>query len=141
MLAQRAVVLARRQFELPEEDREFLEARLGLVWEAVVEGGVRRVVVRKFAVPAGYNVAEVDLYLRLEAGYPDSQIDMVYFSPALSISSGKGIGALSSESFDGRDWQRWSRHRTGENPWIPGVDNIERHLLLVREWLERELRK
>ncbi len=131
----------RRQFDVPEEDREFLDERLGLEWEAVLEGGVRRVVMRRFATPPGYNVDEVDLFLRLDAGYPDSQIDMVYFAPALSLASGKAIGALSSESFDGQTWQRWSRHRTGQNPWIPGVDNIERHLLLVREWLERELRK
>lgn len=131
----------RRQFELPEEDREFLDARLALEWEAVLEGGVRRVVIQKFGLPDGYNVTEADLFLRLEAGYPDAQIDMVYLSPALSLKSGKPIGALSGESFDRRTWQRWSRHRTGENPWIPGVDNIERHLLLVREWLHRELRK
>ena len=131
----------RRQFDLPEEDREFLDNRLGLDWEAVKEGDVRRVVILKFGVADGYNVAEADLFLRLEAAYPDSQIDMVYFSPALSLKSGKTIGALSGETFDGRNWQRWSRHRTGENPWIPGVDNIERHLLLVREWLDREARK
>ena len=131
----------RRQFELPEEDREFLDNRLGLEWEAVKEGNVRRVVILKFGVSDGYNVTEVDLFLRLETGYPDSQIDMVYFSPGLSLKSGKTIGALSSETFDGRNWQRWSRHRTAENPWIPGIDNIERHLLLVREWLDRELRK
>lgn len=131
----------RRQFELPEEDRDFLNDRLGLDWEAVKEDDVRRIVISGFGVPEGYNVSEVDLFLRLEAGYPDAQIDMVYFSPALSLKSGKTIAALSGEVFDGRSWQRWSRHRTGENPWIPGVDNIERHLLLVREWLERELRK
>lgn len=131
----------RREFEFPEEDREFLDVRLGLTWEAVKVGGVRRLVVRKFAVPDGYNVAEVDLFLRLEAGYPDAQIDMVYFFPALTLKSGKPIGALSAEAFDGVTWQRWSRHRTGENPWIPSIDNVERHLLLVRQWLERELRK
>jgi hypothetical protein len=131
----------RRQFDLPEEDHDFLDNRLGRDWEAVKEADVRRLIVLKYAVPEGYNVGHADLFLRLEAGYPDSQIDMVYFSPGLSLTSGKPIGALSGETFDGRSWQRWSRHRTAANPWIPGVDNIERHLLLVREWLERELRK
>jgi len=132
----------RRQFELPEEDREFFDNRLGLEWEAVKEGDVRRVVIHKFGVPDGYTVTEADLFVRLEAGYPDAQIDMVFFFPHLGLKSGRTIGATTGQQqFDGRSWQQWSRHRTGENPWIPGIDNIERHLLLVREWLDREVRK
>lgn len=131
----------RRQFELPEEDRDFLENRLGFEWEAVREADVRRLVVLKYAVPDGYNVSEADLFLRLEAGYPDSQIDMVFFNPFLSLKNGRRIGAIDgSQAFDGRAWQQWSRHRTPQNPWVPGIDNIERHMLLVREWLDRELR-
>lgn len=131
----------RRQFEVPEEDRDFLENRLGLEWEAVREGDVRRVVVLKYAVPDGYNVTEADLFLRLDAGYPDSQIDMVFFHPVLGLKSGRRIGATDGrQEFDGRSWQQWSRHRTPQNPWVPGVDNIERHMLLVREWLDREPR-
>jgi len=132
---------SRREFDVPEEDREYLDSRLGLEWEAVREGEIRRVVVRRFSIPGGYNVAEADLFLRIEASYPDTQIDMVYFSPGLTLTNGRSINNLSGEPFDGKTWQRWSRHRTQENPWIAGVDNIERHLLLVREWLERELRK
>lgn len=131
----------RRQFDVPEEDRDFLDSRLGLEWETVREGDARRVVVLKYGVPQGYNVTEADLFLRLEASYPDSQIDMVFFYPALALASGKRIGATDGrQPFDGRNWQQWSRHRTPQNPWVPGVDNIERHMLLVREWLERELR-
>lgn len=131
----------RRQFELPEEDRDFLENRFGFEWETVREVDVRRLVVLKFAVPDGYNESQADLFLRLEAGYPDSQIDMVFFHPFLSLKSGRRISATDGrQPFDGRDWQQWSRHRTPQNPWAPGIDNIERHMMLVREWLERELR-
>jgi len=133
--------MARRDFEVPENDRDFLENRLSLEWEAVLEGGVRRIVIRRFPVPDGYNVTDVALNVRLEGGYPDTQIDMVYFFPALSLTSGRPIRQLSDDTFEGKTWQRWSRHRTGQNPWEPGLDNIERHLLLVREWLERELRQ
>ena len=133
--------MARRDFEVPEDDRDFLENRLSLEWEAVLEGGVRRIVIRRFPMPDGYNVTDVALNVRLEGGYPDTQIDMVYFFPALSLTSGRPIRQLSGDTFEGKTWQRWSRHRTGQNPWEPGLDNIERHLLLVREWLERELRQ
>lgn len=130
----------RRQFMPPEDDREFLD-RLGLEWEAIVEAGARRIVIYDYPVPAGYNQAKVALHLRLEPAYPDTQIDMVYFHPDLSRLDQKPIGALAMEPFDNKNWQRWSRHRTAENPWVPGEDNIERHLLLVDNWLTGELKK
>src|SRR5438067_2303647 len=105
----------RRQFQLPEDDSAFLE-RTQLRWEAVIEAGVRRLIIRDYPVPEGYNVPRVNLNFRIEAGYPDAQIDMVYFEPHLSRRDGKPIGALAADQFDGRAWQRWSRHRTPENP-------------------------
>ena len=129
----------RKQFSLPPDDIDWLNAH-GLPYELVVEG-TPRLVVHRFPVPAGYNVDNVSLYLRIEPGYPDTQIDMVYFYPALTRRDGRAIGALAQEAFDGKTWQRWSRHRTPANPWRPGIDNVSTHLALVAEWLERELRK
>ena len=130
----------RRQFTLPAEDMEWLEM-LGLSYELVTDGGALRVIVYDLPVPAGYNTQKVSAYVRIEPGYPDSQIDMVYFNPGLSRIDGRPIGALSGEGFDGKDWQRWSRHRTPANPWRPGVDNLATHFALVQDWLERELKK
>lgn len=127
----------RRQFRLPEADEAYLDAR-GLRWETVIENQVRRLVIHDYPVCAGYNVGTVTLNLRIETVYPDGQIDMVYFNPGLARTDGTQIGALSQENFDGRAWQRWSRHRTANNAWIPGVDCVETHLLLVDSWLERE---
>ncbi len=129
----------RRQFRLPPEDEGFL-ASLGLPWETVVEGKVRRLVLLDFQPPSGYTHPQVAVNLRIEPSYPDTQIDMAYFHPALARVGGRPIKALASDPFDGKVWQRWSRHRTGQNPWRPGVDNLETHLLLVQDWLERELR-
>jgi hypothetical protein len=129
----------RRDFRLPAEDERYLmnsEWR----WETVSDAGVRRLIVYDYAVPAGYSRDRVDLYLRIESGYPDVQIDMVYFHPPVAKVSGRGINALSRQAFDGKDWQQWSRHRTSENPWRPGLDNVETHLELVHEWLAREVR-
>ncbi|NTV49971.1 MAG: hypothetical protein HGB32_11400 [Geobacteraceae bacterium] len=130
----------RRHFQLPAEDTEYLE-NCGLQWETVAENQDRRVVIYGSPVPAGYNVTTVDINLRIVNGYPDTQIDMAYFSPLLARSDGKAIGAVVNYNFDGKVWQQWSRHRTGTNPWRPGLDNIESHLLLVEEWLKRELGK
>lgn len=130
----------RRDYTLPGEDLEWLES-LKRPFELLTEGGVLRVLLHAFPVPAGYNVAEVDAVVRIDPGYPDAQIDMVYFHPALSLRTGAPIAALCMETFLGKPWQRWSRHRTPANPWRPGIDNLATHFVLVNEWLDRELRK
>jgi E2/UBC family protein E len=79
--------------------------------------------------------------LRIKPSYPDDDIDMVYFHPALALTSGKSIGQLSLLALDGKQYQQWSRHRTPANPWRPGLDNVCTHLLQVNNWLERELKK
>lgn len=130
---------SRREFSLPEEDTMWLEES-GLNYELVREGSTLRVVLYGFPVPSGYNERTVDAYVRIDPGYPDNQIDMVYFHPALRLTSGRSIGALSDDSFDGKTWQRWSRHRTPANPWRPGLDCLATHFALVQSWLERELK-
>ena len=129
----------RRHFRLPQDDEAFLEGTEWR-WETVVEGNVRRLVIYGFPVPPGYGRKAVDLHLRIDGGYPDALIDMVYVTPALAKVTGDAIRALSMEPFDGRTWQRWSRHRTAANPWRPGLDNVETHLALVTDWFAREVR-
>ena len=130
----------RRDFELPEFDQVFLDAR-GLPWEAVLEGGVRWLVLHDYPVASGYNATQASVALQLPASYPDTQIDMVYFFPHLGRKDGKAIGRLENQSLGGKVWQRWSRHRTQVNPWRRGYDCVDTHLLLVDEWLEREVRR
>jgi hypothetical protein len=128
----------RRAFQLPEEDVEGLDAR-GFAWETVVEAGVKWLMIAGYAVPSGYNYNKADLALRIPPSYPDDQIDMVYFSPALALTNGKAIRQLSLTRIDGKEYQQWSRHRTPQNPWRPGLDSICTHLLQVDTWLAREL--
>lgn len=130
----------RRDFSLPAEDMEWLDLG-GKRYELVTEAGVQRVIIYDLPVPPGYNVMSTTAHVKIEPGYPDVQIDMVWFHPALSLTSGRPIGAVCDESFDGKNWQRWSRHRTGTNPWRPGLDNLATHFGLIEEWLARELRK
>ena len=130
----------RRQFKLTEEDTVLLESN-SFEWEAVDENNIKRVIIKGFGAPEGYNADFVDLNVRIEPTYPDTQIDMVYFYPKLSRLDGKAIKAISDDQFDGKIWQRWSRHRTNQNPWRPGIDNLGTHLFLVSEWLILELKK
>lgn len=128
----------RRQFQLPESDELYLKV-LGLDWETVIEAQVRWLLVHDRPVPSGYNHAKVLTALIIPPGYPDAQLDMVYFFPQLVRADGGRIGGLSSRTFDGKNWQQWSRHRTPQNPWRPGEDDITGHFILVDHWLRREL--
>jgi hypothetical protein len=130
----------RRQFQLGEEDGECLAAR-GQLWEAVIENNAKWLVFPDYRVPEGYNHRMATAAIRIPPSYPDDQIDMVYFYPALSLNNGKPVAQLTVLTFDGKQYQQWSRHRTGANPWRPHLDNVCTHLLQVDSWLERELRK
>jgi len=127
----------RKDFQLPPDDSEFFDSS-GLKWETITEGNVMRLIMYDFPIPDGYNINHVDMYLRIDPTYPDTQIDMFYVYPALSLNSGRQIKALATESFDGKAWQRWSRHRVNPNAWRSGVDCVETHLALVNQCLINE---
>jgi len=127
----------RRQFRLPQNDEAYLES-LGRPWETLLEGGSRWLLVHEWPVPGGYTSSIVSIAVLIEPAYPDGQLDMVYAIPHLLRADGAGIPNLSAQTIEGRSWQRWSRHRTGTNPWRPGVDDLSAHLFLVDEWFARE---
>ena len=132
-------MVVRRQFSLPPEDLAFLST-LSMTWECILEGSTMWVIIHEFEVPAEYSVTAVSVALQLPQNYPEAQIDMAYFFPAVDRADGNPIRQIANQSLDGKSWQRWSRHRTNANPWRHGVDCLETHILLVREWLEREVR-
>lgn len=130
----------RREFALPEGDVEHLDAR-GLPWETVADGGRQFLFVRDFPLPDGYETPTVTAALMVPPGYPTVQIDMVYFDPAVVRTDRQPIGALATLVVGGTPFQRWSRHRTVQNPWRPGLDDVSTHLALVEEWLGQEFVK
>jgi Prokaryotic E2 family E len=109
-----------------------------LHWETVIDGQTRWLIIRKWQLPLGYIYGETDLALLIPDNYSDSQIDMVYFSQHLAHTDGVTIRNLSDMMICGAKWQRWSRHRTQQNPWRPGIDDVGSHLALVDDWLRRE---
>lgn len=131
---------ARRQFSLPADDMAWLES-LGLKYELIAEANALRIVIYDLPISGGYNRDKVDVNVRIEPGYPDTQIDMAYFYPGLCRTDGRAIAAICDDPFDGKIWQRWSRHRTPANPWRPGIDNLATHFALIESWLVREAEK
>lgn len=130
--------MKRRDFDLPAEDSFYLDS-LGLEWATISAQG-KGVIIEKYPLPVGFSSKAVDVLLLLD-GYPIAQIDMVYFEPHLSLETQRTIAATAQHTFDGRNWQRWSRHRTTAHPWDSRKDNISSHMALVAEWLEQALRK
>lgn len=124
-------------FALPDADQQYLD-NLGLSWESIKDGGAQWLIIHRWQTPEGYNHRQVDMALLIPPLYPDAQIDMVYFNPPLARMDGRIIRQLSNQGIQGKSWQRWSRHRTQQNPWRPGVDDIASHLALVDDWLRRE---
>jgi hypothetical protein len=131
---------SRKQFQLPEEDVEFLES-LGLSWETLTVPTGLWILIYNYPVCKGYNVETVTVAIKIEPGYPRTQLDMAYFFPSLVRKDGKPIGAISAQQIDGRFFQRWSRHRTGHNPWREGIDNLSTHMGLVSYWFKQEFEK
>lgn len=130
----------RRQFQLPEDDQVYLDG-LNLSWETVRDQGMNWIIINDYPVFPGYQVTQVAVALKIETGYPRTALDMAYFFPALQRQDGKPIGAISPQMIDNKQFQRWSRHRTSNNPWREGIDDISTHLSMVDYWFEDEFKK
>src|SRR5258708_32936601 len=98
----------RRQFDLLPGDREFMD-EFGLPWETIVDGS-QWVLIHDFPAPRGYNHATVTAAIRIETGYPNTELNMVYFFPALARTAGKKIGATEAhQQLDAKSCHRRSR--------------------------------
>ena len=131
----------RHDFSLRSEDKTCLD-ELGVSWETIVDGSMW-ILIHNFPTRhPGYNHETVTAAILLETGYPDTALDMVYFHPPLARIDGKAINTTDfTQHIDGKAYQRWSRHRAGDNPWIPGEDNLSTHLMMIEDWLEMEFEK
>ena len=130
----------RKNFQLPDEDVIFLD-ELGSDWETINDQGMQWVIIHDYPVAFGYNHQKISVAIKIETGYPRTPLDMAYFYPSLQRLDGKAINATCSQPIDGKQYQRWSRHRTSQNPWREGVDDLSTHLALISFWFEQEFIK
>lgn len=129
----------RREFDLPEEDTECLDAR-ELRWETIARGGAKWLLLHDFPIPPGYNVTSATVAILITPSYPMAALDMAYFRPALALDSRRPLRQVQvTQTIDGQTFQRWSRHYTAENPWQAGVHSVITHIAVVEEWLRREV--
>jgi hypothetical protein len=122
---------------LPEQDSRFLEEK-GIEFEAAVDSGMLCVTLKRFRLPDGYEPRDVDLLLRLPAGYPDASPDMFWIQPAVRLLKTGSYPAAADqmEHHLGRTWQRFSRH-LAPGVWRPGADTLQAYLALIATDLAR----
>ena len=130
----------RRQFDLLPEDRKFLDEygpAVGNDRRRLPVGADPRVSDARRLHPPDRHRRDTD-----RDRLPNAELDMVYFFPALARKDGRPIGATKAmQALDGKQFQRWSRHRTRQNPWKTGRDNLGTHIILIEDWLAREFEK
>lgn len=120
---------------LPKEDVDFLGAA-GLTYR-VFDDGMLNVELLDFELPPGLNAPRANILFRLSPNYPDTPPDMWWAVPHLTTASGGAIAATESvELYDGRNWQRWSRHLE-VGIWNSGIDGLESYVRLLRTELEK----
>jgi len=110
---------------LPEFDRNYLEEK-GIKYREIVDNGKKGLVLQDAPLPAGkYDHEKVDILIFLPQGYRDVPPDMFYVHPSVFLMPQKkrAKATQATATFDGKMWQRWSRHFPG-NHWRPGIDGI-----------------
>lgn len=119
---------------LSEGDEAYLRER-GFDYEMIEEGQNFSLIIRGFRLPQGYLPDLIDLLLRLPGGFPDAAPDMFWTFPVVAYAGG-GVPQATEVRLDynGRTWQRWSRHLA--IAWRPGIDNLQTYLRLIRTDLE-----
>ena len=102
---------------LPLKDTEYLQ-HAGISYRTFDDGtGWLNIELIGFPLPAGLNVGQANVLFRLAPSYPDTPPDMWWVIPHLSSTSRGEIAATQViETYDGRTWQRWSRH-LDPNSW------------------------
>jgi hypothetical protein len=118
--------------KLPSRDAQYLN-QSGIAYRTFEDGtGMLNVELLDFLLPPGLNTASANVLLRLSPNYPDSPPDMWWTIPHLTTGRGGTIAATDLiETYDGRRWQRWSRH-LDPGAWRPGIDSLESYIQLLR---------
>jgi hypothetical protein len=129
--------------QLLSEDFNYLKSHsnVDFITDGAGQNGTSWLIIRSFPIPKGYNVETADIAFFVPVNYPAGGLDMIYFYPHLRRIDGKPIGALASQNIEGKEYQRWSRHRTQLNRWDHETDNLESHIDLMMNCLIDEFKK
>lgn len=122
---------------IPSTDRKYLRSK-GLDFKEVDANGVHGLVIKDYPLPEGrYDRTHADVLVILPSGYNDVGPDMFHLYPWVKLmpEGQYARAANAAVTFDGVQWQRWSRHSAAEN-WRSGVDGVSTVIARIRNALE-----
>ncbi len=107
--------------KLPISDQLYLDIQ-NIEHEVVAVSGQIGIIFKNYFLGGAVTPGNADVLIMLPQSYPDTHPDMFYTEPWVSMKSG-GWPEKADHPFDfnGRRWQRWSRHNSD---WRPGIDGI-----------------
>lgn len=118
---------------LRPDDEDYLASH-GIAYELIADGQGTHLILTDVALPPGLVPSSVDILVTLPPGFNDIGPDMFWCYPSVARSDGRGIpGTETPHDFNGRTWQRWSRHIAGA--WRPGIDNVATYIAYVKRSL------
>ena len=88
----------RRDFDLLPQDEKFLE-EYGLPWETISDGS-QWVLIHEFPTHDGYNHLRVTAAIRMETGYPNTELNLVYFFPGAGAERRQGDRSDAGQASD-----------------------------------------
>lgn len=95
------------------------------------------VVLPGYQLPDGFEPRVIELLLMLPFGFPDTQPDMFWADPHVTLHGAAPQATEMTQPIIGRQWQRFSRHLT-PGTWRSGVDDLRSWLSLIATILARE---
>jgi Prokaryotic E2 family E len=95
--------------------------------------GETMVVLSDMPTPPGLKPVKVDVLIRVPSLFPAVNPDMFWVAPPMTTESGALIPATQvTETFIGRQWQRWSRHLQ-PSQWRPDSDDLGTYVDIVHQ--------
>ena len=95
------------------------------------------VLLPEFGLPNGFSPSVVEMLLPLPFGFPETQPDMFWVPPWVTLHGAIPQNADQTGEFLGRTWQRFSRHLP-QGSWRPGIDNLQSWVTAITRMLARE---
>lgn len=105
--------------------------------EVSQDGGEIAVVLPEFNLPDGFEPRVVDLLLRLPFGFPETQPDMFWVDPHVTLHGAQPEACTEVGAYLGRSWMRFSRHLP-DGVWRPGIDDLRAYMSLIIKRLADE---